>query len=151
MRRNVSSPKLNTLRNASKPGLNQIPYKVYKKCPELAKHLFELIISTFNSNVTPLNCRVSDGIFLPKVKQPAENNINHYRQMAWLDVEGKIYWSLIANHLYSYLVEDNNFTKTESQKGSIKGMAGCWENTSMVWSALKEAYSAQSRLAIALT
>ena len=68
--------------------------------------------------------------------------------MAWLDVEGKIYWSLIANRLYSYLVEDNNYIKTESQKGSIKGMAGCWEHTSMVWSALKEAKSARSRLAM---
>ena len=135
-------------RNASKPGPNQIPYKVYKKCPELAKHLFGLILSTFKSNVTPLNWRVSDGIFLPKVKQPAENNINHYRQIALLNVEGKIYWSLIANRLYSYLVEDNNYIKTESQKGSIKGMAGCWEHTSMVWSALKEAKSARSRLAM---
>ena len=139
---------LRKTRNASRPGPNQIPYKVYKKCPELAKHLFELLLATFRTNVTPLNWRVSDGIFLPKVQKPVETNINHYRQIALLNVEGKIYWALIAKRLYSYLVEDNNYIKTSSQKGSIKGMAGCWEHTSMVWSALKEAKSTRSRLAM---
>ena len=80
--------------------------------------------------------------------KPVETNINHYRQIALLNVEGKIYWALIAKRLYSYLIEDNNYIKTSSQKGSIKGMVGCWKHTSMVWSALKEAKPTRSRLAM---
>ena len=59
---------LRKTRNAFRPGPNQIPYMVYKKCPELAKHLFELILATFKTNVTSLNWRVSDGIFLRRSK-----------------------------------------------------------------------------------
>ena len=56
-----------------------------------------------------------------------------------MNVEGKIFWSLVSNRLYSFIVEDNKYIKTSSQKGSIKGMPGCWEHTNMVWSALKRA------------
>ena len=139
---------LRKTRNASRPGHNQIPYKVYKKCPELAKYLFGLFISVLKSGSTPLHWRLSDGIFLPKTKDPKENNINDYRQIALLNVEGKLYWSLVSRRLYSYLVVDNHYIRTNQQKGAIKGVAGCWEHTSMVWSALKDAKKSKSPLAL---
>ena len=139
---------LRKTRNGSRPGHNQIPYKVYKKCPELAKYLFGLFISVLKSRTTPLQWRISDGIFLPKVKKPNQNNISDYRQIALLNVEGKLYWALVAKRLYSYLVEDNRYIKTSQQKGFIKGIAGCWEHTTMVWSALKDAKQSQSHLAL---
>ena len=139
---------LRKTRNASRPGHNQIPYKVYKKCPELAKYLFGLFLSVLKSRSTPLQWRISDGIFLPKVKNPKENKISDYRQIALLNVEGKLYWALVAKRLYSYLVEDNHYIKTNQQKGSIRGVAGCWEHTTMVWSALKDAKTSRSPLAL---
>ena len=81
---------LRKTRNGSRPGHNQIPYKVYKKCPELAKYLFGLFISVLKSRTTPLQWRISDGIFLPKVEKPNQNNISDYRQIALLNVEGKL-------------------------------------------------------------
>ena len=36
---------LSTRRNASAPGLNGIPYKVYKKCPKINKFLFKFFLS----------------------------------------------------------------------------------------------------------
>ena len=92
---------LRKTRNASRPGHNQIPYKVYKKCPELAKYLFGLFISVLKSGSTPLSWRISDGIFLPKVTTPVETNINDYRQIALLNVEDKLYWALVAKRLYA--------------------------------------------------
>ena len=41
---------LKKTKNASKPGVNKIPYKVYKKCENLAKCLFLIIKGVQNSN-----------------------------------------------------------------------------------------------------
>ena len=126
-------------RNASSPGPNKIPYKVYKKCKSLANYLFDIIKSAITADKAPLKWRITDGIFIPKVDKPEISNIKDYRQIALLNVEGKIFWSLVSNRLYKYLVDDNEIIKTSIQKGSIRGMAGCWEHTTMVWSALRDA------------
>ena len=47
---------LKKTKNASKPGVNKIPYKVYKKC------LFLIIKCVQNSNYVPLKWRISDGL-----------------------------------------------------------------------------------------
>ena len=138
-------------RNGSKPGPNQIPYKVYKKCHGLRRFLFSIIQSLHPVKTgikVPLKFRISDGIFIPKVADPDEKNINDYRQIALLNVEGKLFWSLVGRRLYKYLVEDNSYIKTSNQKGSIRGMAGCWEHTSMVWAAIKDARKNRTSLAL---
>ena len=63
------------------------------------------------------------------------------------NVEGKLYWSLIAQRFYQHLVTKNNLIDT-FQKGSIQKMVGCWEHTSMVWAALKDAHSKGRSLSI---
>ena len=60
----------------------------------------------------------------------------------------QIFWALVGKRLHQYLVEDNRYIKTVSQKGSIRKMAGCWEHTSMVWTALKDARSKRKTLAV---
>ena len=45
---------LSTWRNASTPGLNGIPYKVYKKCPKINKFLFKFFLSCMNKGIIPL-------------------------------------------------------------------------------------------------
>ena len=57
-------------RNASKPGPNQIPYKVYKVCKGISKFLYAIIVSVLKAKKTPLPWRISDGIFIPKVDKP---------------------------------------------------------------------------------
>ena len=54
-------------RNASQPGPNQIPYKVYKKCPRIMNYIFRTMFIGVRYKVIPLNWRVSDGIMIPKV------------------------------------------------------------------------------------
>ena len=132
---------LKRTRNASRPGPNGIPYKVYKKCPKLASYLFSLHVGVLKSKRIPLQWRISDGIFIPKVDKANEKDIHDFRQIALMNVEGKLFWSLVSDRLYVYLLEDNKYIKTNAQKGSIRNMAGCWEHTSMVWSALNGAKS----------
>ena len=65
---------LKKTKNASKPGVNKIPYKVYKKCENLAKCLFLIIKCVQNSNYVPLKWRISDGVMIPKVDRPKKSD-----------------------------------------------------------------------------
>ena len=135
-------------RTRSKPGPNKIPYGVYKKCPGIARYLFDILQAVRREKQVPLFWRINDGIMIPKVACPVASEIGDFRQIALLNVEGKLFWSLVADRLYKYLVVDNSFISSEVQKGSMKKVAGCWEHTAMVWSALKDARKSKKSLAV---
>ena len=126
-------------RNGSKPGPNKIPYKVYKKCPKLASLVFGIMQGVRKSGQIPLRWRIAEGFFLPKVDKPDKTNLADFRTISLMNVESKLFWSLVSNRLYNHLVTSNNIIDTSIQKGSIRKMAGCWEHTSMVWSGIKDA------------
>ena len=125
-------------RNASRPGPNGIPYNVYKRCPSILDVLFGIMNRVMNSGKIPLKWRISDGIFILKSPKPDKSSLADFRQIALGNVEGKLFWSLIADRVYRHLVINNPIIDTSCQKGSIKKMAGVIEHTSMVWSALKD-------------
>ena len=135
-------------RNASRPGVNGIPYKVYKKCPNITNALFGIMKRVSQSGVVPLKWRISDGIFIPKVEKPDSKLLTDYRQIALGNVEGKLFWSMVSDRFYKYLVIDNPIIDTSCQKGSIQKMSGVWEHTSMVWSALQDCKSSRKSIAI---
>ena len=135
-------------KSTSRPGPNQIPYKVYKKCPRLKEYLFDILNSALRKKDVPICWRLSDGIMIPKVDTPQPSEVGDFRQIALLNVEGKLFWSLVADRLYNYLVKKNHFVSPTIQKGSMRKVAGCWEHTAMVWSALKEARTSRRTLAI---
>ena len=135
-------------KSASKPGPNKIPYNVYKKCPELARFLLRILNAAFRSGHIPLCWRVNDGIMIPKVAAPVSSAIGDFRQIALLNVEGKLFWSLVADRLYKYLVVNNGFISAAIQKGSMRRVAGCWEHTAMMWSALKDAKKSKESMAV---
>ena len=139
-------------RNKSKPGPNQVPYKVYKKCEFLRHYLFRLLEKARKAarscqGKVPIYWRISDGVMIPKVDKPKESDVNDFRQIALMNVEGKLFWSLVGKRLYNFAVE-NNYIKTSSQKGSIQKVAGCWEHTSMVWAAVRDAKTKKKPLAL---
>ena len=69
-----------------------------------------------------------------------------FRQIALMNVEAKLFWSMISARLYNHLVKDNKIIDTSIQKGAISGTPGCLEHTSMVWTALKDARERRSSL-----
>ena len=146
---------LSRKKTRSRPGPNRISYVVYKKCPQIARYLFNIfqearrnMTGTGDDMTVPLCWRTNDGIMIPKVACPKSSEIGDYRQIALLNVEGKLFWSLVADKLYNYLVVDNSYVSSEVQKGSMRKVAGCWEHTAMVWSALKDARSSRKSLAV---
>ena len=137
---------LSTRRNASSPGLNAIPYKVYKKCPQISAFLFNIFKCCVKKCIVPVQWRYAKEIYIPKSKTPVNSNVKDFRPIALLNVEGKLLFSLISKRLEAHIITNNKFINTSIQKGCMEKVPGCWEHMSMVWSALKEARSNKTDL-----
>uniref|UniRef100_A0A3P9H1W7 Reverse transcriptase domain-containing protein n=1 Tax=Oryzias latipes TaxID=8090 RepID=A0A3P9H1W7_ORYLA len=78
----------------------------------------------------PTSWRRAGGILIPKEKDSAV--LGQFRQISLLNVEGKIFFSVVAHRLTSYL-HRNNLIDTSIQKAGIPGFSGCVEHTSVIW------------------
>ena len=90
---------LGTRRNASAPGINAIPYKVYKKCPQLSHFLFNIFKSCLKHCVVPIQWQYAMEHYIPKMDQPSPLKIEDFRPIVLLNVEGKLFFSLISKRL----------------------------------------------------
>ena len=138
---------LATRRNASCPGLNAIPYKVYKQCTQIRKFLFNIFCSCLKDSVVPLQWRNAMEHYIPKTKPPCPSNIKDFRPIILLKVEGKLFFSLISKRLVKHIITKHNLINTSVQKGCMGKVPGCWQLMPMMWSALKETQSTKSSLA----
>lgn len=64
-----------------------------------------------------------------------------------MDVEGKIFWSIVANRRTSYLL-NNEYIDPSVQKGGVPGYSGCLEHTSAISQIIKEAKSNKNTRAV---
>ena len=138
---------LSTWRNASAPGPNGIPYKVYKKCPKINKFHFKFFLSCMNKGIISLQWRRAKKIYIPKVNPPTAHNISDFHPIPFLNVENKLFFSLVSRRLEKHLISSNKFINKSVQKGCMEKVPRCWERISMVWAALKEAKSKSLSLA----
>ena len=86
-------------------------------------------------------------IYIPKVNPSTAHNIPDFCPIALLNVEGKLFFSLVSRRLEKHLINNNKFINKSVQKGCMEKVPGCWEHISMVWAALKEAKSKNLSLA----
>ena len=138
---------LSLCRNASGPDLNGIPYKVYKKCPKIGKFFFKIFQTCFKRCEIPIQWGSAQEVYIPKVSTPT-NKLSDFCPMALLNVEGKLFFSLVSKRLEAHLIPSNKFIDTSIQKGCMEKIPGCWEHLSMVWHVLKEARARKSNLAV---
>ncbi|GFO07105.1 reverse transcriptase [Plakobranchus ocellatus] len=78
-------------------------------------------------------------------KEQDSKGINQFRPISLLNVEGKIFFSIMASRLTKYLTE-NGYINTSVQKGGIPGVSGCLEHATMIWEAIKKAKSKKLNL-----
>ena len=123
-------------RNGSKAGVNMLPYKAFKKCPQTASYLFKIYRSCVKLHVVPVQWRIMSEIYIPKSKHPDCNQVADFRSIALLNVEGKLFFSLISKRIQSHIVTKNNFIDRSIQKGCMEKVPGCWEHMSSVWQEL---------------
>ena len=121
---------------SSAPGPNGVPYRLYKSAPDVLRFLWKLMKVVWKKQVIPKAWRRAGGIFIPKERDSLE--ISQFRPISLLNVEGKVFFSVVAQRLSSYL-EKNRLIDTSVQKAGIPGFSGCLEHTSMIWHQIQSA------------
>lgn len=111
-------------RAASAAGPSGTTYKIYKCCPLLLKRLLKLLSTLWKKKLEPGLWTLAEGCFMPK--ELNSTRLNQFREISLLDVEGKIFWSIIAKRLTAYLLT-NEFINPIVQKGGVPGYSGCLE------------------------
>ncbi|XP_052260987.1 uncharacterized protein LOC127865138 [Dreissena polymorpha] len=132
-------------RAASAPGPNAIPYKVYKMCPLLLKRLMRLLKVVWRKGDVPEAWKEAEGIFTPKERN--SKTVNQFRTISLLNVEGKIFFAILARRLKSFLT-GKAYINTSSQKGGVPGFSGCIEHTSAITHLISEAKKGRKDLTV---
>lgn len=122
-------------RAASAPGPNGISYRLYKNTPRVLKYLWKLMKVAWQKGVIPKAWRRAGGILIPKEKN---SSISQFRQISPLNVEGKIFFSVLAQRLSTFL-QRNNYIDTSVQKAGIQGFSGSLEHASIIWHQIQTA------------
>lgn len=116
-------------RAASAPGPNGVPYKLYKNTPDVLQLLWRLMRIMWQKGIIPKAWRRAGGVLIPKEKDATD--ISQFQQISLLNVEGKIFFSITAQRLSTYL-KKNKYVDASVQKAGTPGFSGCLERTSKV-------------------
>ena len=101
-----------TCRNALAPGLNVIPYKVYKKYFKTSKFLCKNFQACFKRYEIPIQWRSAQEIHIPKFTNPSESKLSDFGPITLLNVESKHFFNLVSKHLEAHLIHNkfiNNY------------------------------------------
>ena len=123
-------------RASSAPGPNGVLYRLYKNAPDVLRFLWKLMRVAWEKGIVPKAWRRAVGVLIPKEKESTD--ISQFRPISLLNVEGKIFFSVIAQRVSCYLGK-NNLVDTSVQKAGIPGFSGCLEHTSMIWHQIQSA------------
>ncbi|XP_029943214.1 uncharacterized protein LOC115385372 [Salarias fasciatus] len=88
--------------------------------------------------------RSAEGVWIPKEEEAS--NIEQFRIISLLCVEGKIFFKIVAQRLTDFLLK-NGYIDTSVQKGGVPGVPGCLEHTGVVSQLIREARESRGDLA----
>jgi hypothetical protein len=132
-------------RSGSAPGPSGLTYKIYKNCPLLTIRLWKLIKVVWRDRELPSSWLIAEGCYVPKEENSSE--LNQFREISLLSVEGKIFWSVISRRMTKFFI-DNKYVDTSIQKGGISGFAGCIEHTAAMSQLIGEAKKNKAQIAV---
>ena len=137
--------KLRKTRSKSAPGPNGVPYVVYKRCPGVAKLLWNYLRLLWKRNILSDAWREAEGVFIPK--EEGANTVKKFRTISLLNVEGKLFFSMKADRITDFLM-DSGYIDPSIQKGGIPGVSGCLEHTALLSQLIREAKSEKKNLVV---
>ena len=132
-------------RTKSAPGPNGVPYRVYKKCPKVAKQLWQYVCELWERNEISDSWRKAEGVFIPKEEGATE--VGKFRTISLLNVEGKLFFAFKANRILDFVL-GNEYLDTSIQKGGVPGMSGCLEHTALLSQLIREAKKEKKNLVV---
>lgn len=132
-------------RIGSAPSPSGIPYKVYKKCPMLLQRLWKLFRRIWRKGTIPTWWKKAGGYFVPKDEN--SSTTDQFRTISLLSVEGKIFFSVLAKRMASYMTK-KGYINTTIRKGGIPGFSGCLEHTRVLSQMIWEAKASKGNLTV---
>nr|AAN12398.1 polyprotein [Tetraodon nigroviridis] len=132
-------------RNNSAPGPNGVPYLVYKRCPKLLARLWKILRVIWRRGKVAHQWRWAEGVWVPKEEK--STLIEQFRTISLLNVEGKIFFSILSHRLSDFLLK-NQYIDSSVQKGGIPGVPGCLEHCGVVTQLIREAREGRGSLAV---
>ncbi|KAJ8333464.1 hypothetical protein SKAU_G00414720 [Synaphobranchus kaupii] len=103
-------------RASSAPGPSGVPYKVYKRCPELLRILWKILRVIWCRGTVADQWRQAEGVWIPKEEN--STMLEQFRSISLLSVEGKIFFSVLSRRMTEYLLK-NAYIDTSVQKETI--------------------------------
>ena len=96
----------------------------------------EALESSLAEGGVPASWKEAEGIFTPK--EWDSKTINKFRTISLLNVEGKIFFAILAKRLTSFLT-GNSYIDTSVQNQGVPGFSGCVEHTSAITQLIRDA------------
>lgn len=95
---------------------NGLPYKLYKSCPQVVRILWRLMRTAWKNQQVPAEWQQGIGVFIPKEQDSC--SISQFRNIDLLNVEGKIFFSILARRMTNFLMA-NEYIDKSFQKDSL--------------------------------
>ncbi|GFN80712.1 reverse transcriptase [Plakobranchus ocellatus] len=134
---------VNKTRAKSAPWPNGVPYLLYKRYPNVLEKLHKILGSAWRNIKISKEWMTAERVYIPNEQD--SKGINQFRPISLLNVEGKIFLSIMASRPTKYLKE-NGYINTSVQKGGIPCVLGCLEHATMIWEANQRAKSEKLNL-----
>lgn len=100
-------------RTVSAPGPNGVPYQLYKNPPDVVRFLWRLVRVVWKKKNIPKAWQRAEGVLISKEKNAL--NIDQFQHINPLNVEGNIFFSIVAQRMTTYLKNNNLIDSAESQ------------------------------------
>ena len=91
------------------PGPNRVPNRVYKSAPDILQFSWRQLRIVSEKRFIPRAWCRAGGVLIPKEKESSD--LSQFRMISLLNVEGKIFFGVVAQILASYL-EKNSLIET---------------------------------------
>ncbi|GFO14034.1 polyprotein [Plakobranchus ocellatus] len=94
----------------SSPRPNEVLYLLYKRCPNVLRWLHTMLRSAWNNLKISDQWMTAEGVYIPKEKN--SNEINKFRPISLLNVEGKIFFSVMTSRRTKYLCTERGSSRS---------------------------------------
>jgi hypothetical protein len=113
----------------------------------LLKKLWRLLKVVRKKGEIPDTWKEAEGTFTPKERN--SKSVNQFRTISLLNVEGKIFFAILARSLTSYLTS-NKYINTSIQKGGVPRFSSFVKHTSAISQLIREPKTGKKNLTVVL-
>ena len=112
------------------------PTSSVRTAPKVQDLLWYLMRTALKKQLIPSEWQRAVAVFIPKETNSID--IGQFRNIALPNVEGKIFFSVLAQRMTNYVLE-NGYIDTNCRKAGVPGFPGCVEHSTMIWDQIQKA------------